>query len=1074
MSPDRDFVVEIDGSGPNEYRIRVRSSAGESAKVVEFDPVTLVGDLTSVQDSVIRSSSTGLGSRDLSRLNEIGAGLFEAIFSGDAAALFMASRNEAERRAETLCVVLRLPAELAFLPWELLFDRRSGEYICRRSPLVRYPEVPEPVQPLAGEPPLRVLGMTATPHDLSPLDVDAEKRGLADALAPLERQGLVTLEWAAGESWHDAQDALLAGCHVFHFIGHGAFDVDEQQGLIFFTGKQGTSQRVRATALAELLSVARPGPRLAVLSSCQTATGVATETFSSAGAILVRRVPAVVAMQFAISEDAATVFSHAFYQAIAHDLGVDDAVRAGRIALTGWRADTMEWVTPVLYMRSREARLFVLSNLPAATPADVGAGRPSGKVAPGREVPAQLPASPVPFTGRTWQLQELDDLVSDHVQGASAAVISVIAGMAGVGKTSLAVHWAHRVADRFPDGQLYVNLRGFDPNKSVMSPAEALRGFLDAFHVPPKRIPANVQAQADLYRSLLAGKQVLVVLDNARDAEQVRPLLPGAPGCVVVVTSRSQLTGLVVTEGAHLLLLDILPTAEAREFLGSRLGWKRLAAEPRAVEEIIARCARLPLALAIAAARAAVHPGFPLGALADELRAARGSLDAFDGGDSVIDVRAVFSWSYHALSRRAAWQFRVLGLHPGPDLAAPAAASLSGMSSERARGLLSDLVRAHLITEHAPGRYTLHDLLRAYAAERAAAEPEGESRAALHRVLDHYVHTAHAAAMLLVPSMKPIPLSPPQPGVTAIALASREAAVAWFTTEHAVLLAVLDRAASSGFDAHVWQLAWALAEFFDRQGHWHDRAATNDAALAAARRLDDVSGQAFAHGGIGRAYVRIGRNEDAQVHLRRALDLYGQLGDQVGQEDTHRALSWMFGQQGRHLEELEHAQLALDLSRAIGDPTKQARALNYVGWAHAMLGDYHAALVYCQQGLDLQVEGSEHYSQAETWNSLGYAHHRLGHHEQAVVCYERALAVYRKQMDIYNEAQTLIGLGDTYRSAGDAESARTVWELARDILDQLGHPDAGDIRIRLHSLGPDVETGEADGSAHRAGADGTR
>jgi len=277
-----------------------------------------------------------------------------------------------------------------------------------------------------------------------------------------------------------------------------------------------------------------------------------------------------------------------------------------------------------------------------------------------------------------------------------------------VGKTTLAVQWAHRIAGRFPDGQLYVNLRGFGPDGTPVDPAEAIRGFLDALGAPAARIPPGMAGQTALYRSLLRGKRVLVVLDNARDAAQVRPLLPGSPGCLAIVTSRDQLIGLVAAEGAAALDLDLPTTAEAHDLLERRLGEVRLASDPDAADEIIQRCARLPLALAIVAARAAAHPSFRLADIAAELREATAVLDPLEGDELSFDVRAVFSWSYQALPADAARLFRLLGLQPGPDIAIAAAASLAAIPSQQARPLLAELARAHLLTEYAPGRHGFH------------------------------------------------------------------------------------------------------------------------------------------------------------------------------------------------------------------------------------------------------------------------------------------------------------------------------------------------------------------------------
>jgi hypothetical protein len=313
-----------------------------------------------------------------------------------------------------------------------------------------------------------------------------------------------------------------------------------------------------------------------------------------------------------------------------------------------------------------------------------------------------------------------------------------------VGKTALAVRWAHRVAGQFPDGQLYVNLRGFDPSGSPVDATEVIRGFLEALGVAPERIPPDLAAQACLYRSLLAGRKLLIVLDNARDEQQVRPLLPADPCCLVVATSRNALTGLAAAEGARLLLVHVLAPAEARQMLIARLGRQRAEADPVAVAEIARLCAYLPLALSVVAARAAARPGLPLAALAAELRADQSRLDALDSGDPTVSVRDVFSWSYQGLSDPARRMFRLLGVHPGPDISA--AASLAGTNQAETDRSLAELTRAHLLAEHRPGRYTFHDLLRVYAAEQAAATDDGEERRVGDRpVLGHRPHAARAA-----------------------------------------------------------------------------------------------------------------------------------------------------------------------------------------------------------------------------------------------------------------------------------------------------------------------------------------
>jgi len=396
--------------------------------------------------------------------------------------------------------------------------------------------------------------------------------------------------------------------------------------------------------------------------------------------------------------------------------------------------------------------------------------------------PAQLPLAAGTFTGRTSELRYLDSLSTAAGQeGAirrTGVTVAVISGTAGVGKTSLALHWANKVVARFPDGQLYLNLRGFGPAAAVMDPAEAVRLLLDALLVPGGQVPASVDSQLALYRSIVAGMRVLIVLDNARDEEQVRPLLPGVSASLVVVTSRNRLGGLVVTAGAHPLTLNLPSAEDARAILARRLGADRVAAEPDAADDIIASCTRLPLALAIAAADPIAAVDLPLAVLAGQLRDTAATLDSFRSDDAFTDVRTVFSWSYQALSPQAARLFRFLGLGPRRDCSLAAAASLVGLTHHRVRTLLTDLIRAHLVTEPNPGWFAVHDLMHAYAAEQARAVDSDDDRsAALRRLMDHYLRTAYEGALLLNPTrVPPLPLAPPVSGVKLMALTDRDQA----------------------------------------------------------------------------------------------------------------------------------------------------------------------------------------------------------------------------------------------------------------------------------------------------------
>ncbi|HEX6686413.1 MAG TPA: tetratricopeptide repeat protein [Candidatus Limnocylindrales bacterium] len=704
---------------------------------------------------------------------------------------------------------------------------------------------------------------------------------------------------------------------------------------------------------------------------------------------------------------------------------------------------------------SRRSSRIALAPNTSEPPAELSEALPTAKAV----VPRQLPMAVRNFVGRTAELEVLAHLADEAAatgeagETGSSVVIVTISGTAGVGKTALAVHWAHRVAKRFEDGQLYANLRGFDPAGTAMTPAEALRGFLDALDVPPQQIPVTVEAQAALYRSRIAGRRMLVVLDNACDAEQVRPLLPGTPGCLSIVTSRSRLTGLVTKEGAHPLTLSLLPTSDARDLLERRIGADRVAADPRAVDEIIEHCAHLPLALSVVAARAASHPSFRLPDLAWELRRARGGLAAFDSGDPDADVRAVFTWSYRRLSGPAARLFRLLSVHPGPDIAVTSAASLAGAPVAEVRGWLSELARAHLAEEHTPGRFRFHDLLRAYSGEQARVlDPEPDHRAAVHRLIDHYLQSAHAADRLVDTHRdEPIKLPAQADGVTVADLADREEALAWFTIEHPALLAVLDQAAGAGFDVHAWSLAWTLTQFLDRRGHWQDWADTHLLALEAARRQGDKPGQAYAFRIIARAYGRLGRLHEAQEHMRQALSMAGEVGDRKGEANAHEGLSWLYELSGDPRAALHHAEQALELLRIVGERTLLALELNAVGWCHAQLGDYERALEFCHEALTLNEELGDRAGSAETWDSLGFAYHHLGRHAEANRCYQNSLDLWRDLGFRLYVAETLTRMGANHAATGAVDATRLAWSEALSILDELGHPDADSLRARLNS-----------------------
>jgi DNA-binding SARP family transcriptional activator len=655
--------------------------------------------------------------------------------------------------------------------------------------------------------------------------------------------------------------------------------------------------------------------------------------------------------------------------------------------------------------------------------------------------PRDLPPDSQAFAGRQRELTDLDALLP--------ARLIVISGTGGVGKTTLAVHWAHRIAQRYPDGQLYVNLRGYDPGGAV-EPAEAVRGLLDALGVPSERLPETADGQLAELRLQLGGKRILLVLDNARDAEHVRPLLSVAPAGLTVVTSRSECTPLVATEGARPLVLDLLSTMEARELLGRRLGVDRTAGEPDAIDDIIARCARLPLALAIAAARAAAHRAFPLAALAAELRDAAGGLDVLDGGDAATDVRAVFSWSQRTLSKPAAHLFALLSLHPGPDVGLAAAASLAGAEPAETRTWLTELTRANMLSEHVPGRYAFHDLLRAYAAEQV--DPR-ERCAAVQRVLEHYLHAAHAAAMILHGQQQPIALDPPGAGVTVVRPATSEEAIAWFAAEEATLLAAVHLAAEHGVDPHTWQLAWSVNMQLIRRARWGEQEEVQHLALAAARAAGDALGEAQATSCLALGYARAGRFDEAEPMMREALTLFEKTSDWVSPALCYSILGWLSERKGDYAAALENTQEALDRYRSAGHLTGQALALNDVGWAHALLGHYDEAIANCELALVLMREHGYTDGESAGLHSLGYTYAQLGDYARSIECFERSIELARGLSDRFNEADTLVNLANTYDRAGEPHKARTARQRALTIFEEIGHPDAEVVRAKLGDAG---------------------
>ncbi|SEK69254.1 AfsR/SARP family transcriptional regulator [Nonomuraea pusilla] len=653
---------------------------------------------------------------------------------------------------------------------------------------------------------------------------------------------------------------------------------------------------------------------------------------------------------------------------------------------------------------------------------------------PGREpatpVPRELPAPPPGFTGRADALKTLDETLDEALDetprgDGRRGVVTVVAGPAGVGKTALAVHWGHRVAERFPGGQLYLDLHGYSP-ELPLSPARALTTLLGALGTPPERIPADVAQAAARYRSLVAGRRMLVVLDNAASAEQVRPLLPGAPGCLALVTSRDRLSGLVAQDGARRITLGLLTPAEAGELLGAVLGEPRVAAEPEAAAALTASCGRLPLALRIAAAHLLDRPLRPIADYADEL--SRGDplarLEIED--DPGTAVRAALDLSYAALAAGERRMFRLLGIAPGVDVTAEGAAATAGLSRDRAERLLDRLAARHLLEERAPGRYAFHDLVRLHARATAHAEDgPGEREAAVERTYDWYLSAVDSAAELLYRHMVRLP----PPRTSTMRFGGAGDARAWLDAESANLVAAAVEAAGAGRQ-EAWHLALALRGYFWMTGDTDAAVTVATAALTAARSARDLRGEAAARLALGQMLTRFGRFGEALGHLTEVVALTGRVEWPRCRASAFVALGTLHAEQGRLPQAAEHYRRSLELSRRCDDPAGQAVSLANLAYVASHAGDLEQAVAYGERVLArYRMDGSPD-GEAAVLTDLGHVYHLLGRFGEALGRLERALALYRRHGPSVEEPVVLAALADVHGDLGRHERALELAEAA--------------------------------------------
>lgn len=660
----------------------------------------------------------------------------------------------------------------------------------------------------------------------------------------------------------------------------------------------------------------------------------------------------------------------------------------------------------------------------------------------------QLPAEVSGFVGREPELAQLRAEVEDHLGRASApVVISAIAGMAGVGKSALALHLAHELAPRFPDAHLYVNLHGYEPHQKL-SPAQALDQLLRALGVPDEALPTGMEEQAARYRALLAGKRALVLLDNASSAEQLRPLLPGSSTCVVLITSRDRLAGLVATEGARLLPLDVLAPQESVELLARVAGESRVHAEPQEAAELVRLCGHLPLAVRIAAARLATRPAMSIAELARRL-ASKHRLSELAAGDR--RVRASFSLSYEDLLPSTARMFRLLGLVAGPDFGPGVAAALMAISPKEAEALLETLMDVHLI-EAAPssGRYRFHDLLRLYARERVETEEDHRSRkAALRRMFEWYLDTANAVERLLSPTRRRLPGATPDRPLKPT-FASPIEALSWFEAERPSLVAFTHQAAEYGFHAIAWQLPdalWTCLLFRPRWADWQD---IQETALIAARNAHDQRAEAWMFTSLG-PVLRIQRRfEEAIDTLQRSIRLCQDFQDQFIESRALRHLGLTLRESGRLKEAVDHLQRSVAMCREIGNRAGEGIGLEWLGDVYRRLGQLDQAIDCHQQRLAIFQELGDR--RGESLLPLGEVYLDMGRYEEAIDCFRQAEKIGQDFGDRLHEAWALNSLGLAFRHTGEREAARTCWKKALAIFTTFGDfsaPMAGQIQSCL-------------------------
>jgi DNA-binding SARP family transcriptional activator len=680
---------------------------------------------------------------------------------------------------------------------------------------------------------------------------------------------------------------------------------------------------------------------------------------------------------------------------------------------------------------------------------------PAEAPAPSIARPAQLPADIGDFTGRETHVDHLCELLLAGNAGSSpgAVRVAVVNGAAGLGKTTLAVHAAHQVSARFPDGQLYVDLLGASPQAA--SPGEVLARFLRELGVEGDKVPARDDERAALYRTTLTGRRVLILLDNAKDAAQVRPLLPGTSSCAVLVTTRNRTSDLAST---RFFDLNVLEDTEALALFSRIVGEERAAAEPDATAEVLVACAGLPLAVRICAARLAARRQWKIATLAGRLRNQHKRLDEMKTGD--LAVRASFQVSYDSLravgrGTDPARTFRLLGLWQGTSISLPAAAALVGESEDDVADALEALVDVNLLESPSADRYRFHDLLRVYATERAEAEDSAAAREeAVARVLRWYLDTAEAGADAVSPSRYRVPRDAREPsGYAVLGFSSLGEALAWYDDERANVVFATRQAAAVGLHDIAWRIPAILTPVFYRWGNWADCVTTSRVGLESARLAGDRVGEAWTLSQLGFALAQL-RAEEAFGHLEQALTIRRELGDTRGEAQTAIGLAEGYlNVHGPGEDALRYMQLAVELLRPAGATSMRAVALNNLGEVYRGLGDLEAAKECYIQARDICREIGGGHVEGHALNNLGEVYqlqHRL---DDAVASYEEALHKHRAAGLLFGQAMTLKHLGEARAEMRDKSRARASLAEALKIFQQIDdQAEAAETTALLASL----------------------